>query len=240
MEKRLELKYRLRISDFDRYLKVMPSAVLDLFSDVATIHANQLGMGLEDMRRKGLMWAVVRTKYEIVKQPEVHQEVIIATWPHTLGRMTFLRDYAIKSLEGETLVKGTSEWVVMDFVERKFANARDAYDGDDAFCEERMFEGKLRKIRDFEPVDEGQVIVPAWTDVDINMHVNNAKYTNFALGVLKPEAGEEIRSLQIDFRKEVLPDVPFTVHALRDEAGLHAKGVSDDDAILFACIAELA
>lgn len=240
MEKRLELKYRLRLSDFDRNLNLMPSAVLDLFTDIATVHASDLGMGLEDLRPKGLMWAVVRTKYEVVKQPSAHQEVLIATWPHTLSKMTFQRDYSISSLDGELLVKATSEWVVMDFVERKFAATRDAYEGDEEFYEERMFDGKLRKLRDFDAAGEPRAVVPGWTDVDVNLHVNNAKYANYVLDTLNLGEGEEIKSLQIDFRKEVLSGHPLAIHMLRDEAGLHAKGVDEDGTILFACLVELA
>ena len=53
-------------------------------------------------------------KFDILKMPEINQTVIVETWPHEKGRIDFDRDIKITSLDGNTLVIGTSKWCVID------------------------------------------------------------------------------------------------------------------------------
>ena len=109
-----ELDYRLRYLDFDRYGRIQPTAVLDLLQDVATVHAEEIGIGRDAMVARGVFWAVVRLKYEIVRDPEYFSVVRVRTWPHTLTNFSFLRDFSICGENGELLIKASSEWVLMD------------------------------------------------------------------------------------------------------------------------------
>ena len=114
----LSLDYRLRWMDFDRYGRIKPFAVLDLFQDVATLQADNQGIGYEDMLAKGVFWVVIRSKFEIVRQPERHSTVTVRTWPHSPSRFSFLRDFSMRDEEGALLIKATSEWVFMGTMAR--------------------------------------------------------------------------------------------------------------------------
>ena len=49
MKNRWSKEYTLRAGDFDKYDRIMPSAVLDLFQDAAGQHAEEIGVGFADM-----------------------------------------------------------------------------------------------------------------------------------------------------------------------------------------------
>ena len=51
-----EKEFYLRTSDFDCRMELQPSAVLDLFQDVAGEHARALGIGREAMLAEKLLW----------------------------------------------------------------------------------------------------------------------------------------------------------------------------------------
>ena len=236
----MELDYRLRWMDFDRYGRIQPSAVLDLFQDVATLQAEDMGIGRDDMLARGVFWAVVRSKFEVVKDPEHYQVVKVRTWPHTPTRFSFLRDFSMRDEQGELLVKATTEWVLMDIESRKFASVRDYYDGPDDFYEDRSFERKPRKIADF---GEGNLpmvtITPSYSDIDANGHVNNARYANYAIDALEPTQDGALRTFQIDYRHEVMPGVPLEMHTFVEDGRVLSKGVNPAGGIAFASAIEL-
>lgn len=236
----LSLDYRLRWMDFDRYGRIQPFAVLDIFQDLATVQAEDMGIGRDDMMAKGVFWAVVRSKFEIVKPPSHYQVVTARTWPHTPTRFSFLRDFSMRDESGDLLVKATTEWVLMDIETRKFGSVKDYYDGPEDFDEARSFEKKPRKIADFE---EGNrpvcTVVPSYSDIDANGHVNNARYASYVVDALDPGAEGSIKTFQLDYRHEVLPGVPLTVHTLVEDGRVLSKGVNPDGQIAFACAIDL-
>lgn len=236
----MSLDYRLRWLDFDRYGHMRPESILDVFQDAATLQAEDMGIGRADMLAKGVFWAVVRLKYIVVHEPERFQIVTVRTWPHTLSSFSFLRDFQMLDEAGKLLVKARTEWVVMDSESRKFARVKNLYTGPTDFSTDRALDEKLRKVPDFEAGNRPvRSVVPAYTDIDANGHVNNARYTNFIVDALDPEPGKAIKSLQIDYRHEALPNTPLDVHTLVENERVLSKGVREDGNVSFACAIEL-
>ena len=235
----LELDYRLRWMDFDNCGRMQPMAILDIFQDVATVQANDMGIGRDDMSKHGVFWAVVRTKLEIVRMPEHFQVVTVRTWPHTPTRFSFLRDFTMRDEEGELLVKATSEWVLMDVETRKFVSILDYIRGYDDLDEARAFDRKPRKIPDFQEGNRPVVtVVPSYSDIDLNGHVNNAVYATYAIDALNPDADIAMKTFQVDYRYEVLPGVPLQVHTLVEDDRVLSKGVNPDGKVAFASLIE--
>lgn len=86
----------------------------------------------------------------------------------------------MSSLDGEVLVRGTSEWVLMSPETRQFVSLAGVYEPPENLIEERNFEKKQRKIRDFDTSDAvPYVVVPPYTAADINGHVNNSVYADY-------------------------------------------------------------
>ncbi len=236
-----ELDYRLRWMDFDRAGRIQPFALLDLFQDVATVNANEMGIGRDELMKKGLFWAVVRTKIEIVRDIAPSQVVTVRTWPHTLSRFSFLRDFSMRDQAGAELAKATSEWVLMNAEERSFVSVKDHYEGPLDFDEARAFEKKPRKIANFDEGNRPTIeIIPRYSDIDVNGHVNNARYATYVIDALDPESQGAIKTFQIDYRHEVLPGVPLVMHTLVEDGTVRSKGVNEQGEVAFTCLIELA
>lgn len=236
MEPIKEYTCKLRTTDFNCFEQLRPSAVLDLFQDLATEHSVDIGMGFEDLQKKGLFWVVVRQKLEFCKDAtyQPRQQVVVRTWPHSLSRLNIMRDYSLSDTSGNILAKGTSEWLLLNIETRKFVSVQENFTGSTDFCEDRAFSGKLKKIKDF-PTDEASVgtLVPQFSDIDFNMHVNNARYTDYILNAAPPTKETPLHTLQIDYRKELMPHEPVQIYTLTDEAGTHVKGVTTEGDVSF-------
>ena len=233
--------YQLRTGDFDRYAHLLPSSILDVFQDVAGVNAEQVpGMTWKELSAAGLFWVVTRIKYEVVETPALHEQVIARTWPLAPTRLGFQRDYTMRKLDGSLLVKCSSDWILMDYKTRSFASARDFYNGPNDFSEEKVFDKKLRKIKTFEPEDEGTQFDVSFVDIDINGHVNNSKYPNFVLNALNLAEGETIKTFQIDYRHELRPGNKVTIHSKKEGNIITSLGMNPEGDCMFETQIELA
>lgn len=235
----LERDYRLRWMDFDRYGRFKPQAILDIFQDIATAQAEEMGISDKDLAPKGVFWVVTRVKIEIVNEPQYHERVIARTWPHTQTKLSFLRDYTIRTEEEELLVKATSEWVLVDAGKRSFASALLAYDGPKDFYDARSFESKPKKIKNFtEEPTKRVTIVPGYSDIDKNGHLNNAMYARLIIDALEPSDTRALKTFQIDYRHEVLAGKALTIEALVEDDAVKVRGLLEDGQTAFMALIE--
>lgn len=224
--------FDLRTSDFDANKKLLPSAVLDLFQVAAGEHANILGCGIDSLIKRDLLWVLVRTKYTVIKQPKMFSTVRVKTWPLPPSRVGFQRDYLMEAEDGTPLIKASSDWVIINSKTRRIAPAGDVYPQDLNYFEDKNFEGRLPKISDFEAGECAMTVTPGYSQLDMNGHVNNTKYANYAVDALRPTT-EEIVDFQIDYRQEVKCGEKLNLYLNKDGDIATVKGVANSGDLKF-------
>lgn len=229
-------KYTLRTSDFDKFNRIKPSAVLELFQDAAGLHAEELGVGFDGMSGSSQLWVLTRTKFKIVAEAKNHQTVIVKTWPLKPGRLIHRRECCIEDECGTPLIVGSSEWVVIDSESRRPISAPELYSLGEDFCTDIMCEEKLAKVPGFEETESAYTVNPGFSEIDTNNHVNNTKYANFVLDAISPSSEDVLKSIQIDYRKEVLEGTQLDIYYNKKEDGeILAKGLNNSGETMFAC-----
>lgn len=221
--------YYLRASDFDRYERLTPKAVLELFQDVAGDHAEKMGIGFHTLLEKNLMWVIVRTKFKVEKQIKRYSTVTVKTWPLKPQRLIFRREYLILDDSGDVAIRGSADWMIIDSKSRSLAAVSDIYPENAVYNEEFAIDEKLRKIKDIEGETVTSDVIPQFNDIDLNGHVNNTKYADFALNVLNPE-NKKIVSFQIDYHKEVLngETLKLTSKTLNEKSVITGENLEED------------
>ncbi len=232
MNKSFEKEFYLRTSDFDCRMELQPSAVLDLFQDVAGEHARALGIGREKMAEEHLAWVIVKARYRVLRTPAQFDRVRVSTWPRPPRRSLFQREYRIADMQGEPLVIGSSEWVVIHTERRRLMAVGDVYPMKEFLDEENFPEG-FSRLADFVGEGEPCVIRPQFTDIDTNGHVNNIKYANYIMNALSPRKEEHLRDFEIEYHREVMANAPFSLSVLRNEGAALVKGLGEDGAKMF-------
>ncbi len=238
MIKFFEREYYLRTSDFDCERRILPSSVLDLFQDAAGAHAKVLGCGYDNLIKQSLVWVLTRVRYVCVSDVPMFSRVKVRTWPLPPTRFGYTREYKILAEDGTTLFKGSSEWVLMNIVDRRLATAQNIYNLTE-FCEDRNFCDRATKLKTFEADSAPITIYPRFTDIDMNGHVNNTKYLNFVLDAAPLKTNEKICALQIDYRKEVLADTALTLFSLSENPFLYSRGEDKDGNVMFSARLEI-
>lgn len=222
------MKYETKITLYNSYFDINErlsiKSILNIFQDVASIHAEEIGVGYMEMLDKNLYWVLSRIKLDIVKMPKINQTVIVETWPHEKGRIDFDRDLKISSEDGEVLIIGTSKWCVINSVTRNLERSDNVnYIGQ--YCMDVNYEDKFNKIN--VPAMELKpcfVYTVMFSDLDHNKHMNNTNYANLVMSVVK---NKNISHFEINFLNECLLGDKIELSRV-EYAGEYVIGKTDD------------
>ena len=229
-------EFTLRTNDFDCYDNIIISSVLDLFQTAAGEHADILGIGFQSFLKQNKIWAIIRTKFEIIKQPLVNSKVIVRTWPLVPGKIDADRCYQILSLEGEVLVQGISKWVNIDLNSRRIIRIKDWNYGEGEFDQDYGLTSNFIKIQNFETNNSLIKVRPSYLDLDHNGHVNNSKYGEFILNNIKELQDKEIVSCQIDYLCEIKKEQEIGLSYQIENKTVFVKGVVSNNVSFIAKI----
>ena len=75
----------------------------ECFMDIATQHADVLGVGLRDLSPKNLYWLTVKTKIVFLRRPRMGEIASLVTWPEVPGRLRCMRSPAERGFRSGTL-----------------------------------------------------------------------------------------------------------------------------------------
>ena len=181
-----EESFRVRYSEADRNGLLRNDALFDTFQEAASRHAERLGCRFGAMG--GLTWVLSRMRIDISRMPRLGGEFSIKTWPSGFRRLFAAREALFYDGEGE-LARLTSYWLLLDTAAMRPRRPEDALE-----CS-LPENGDLPRYFDLggrEPMgDCSRPMAAAVLDheVDVNMHMNNARYVTRASDWLAREAG---------------------------------------------------
>lgn len=186
-----------------------PAAFLDLAQHMATNAADVLSFGDEQLSALNCAWVLARMKVEFHKPVHFNDVIKMETWHRGMNGLYFIRDFKLFDNSGDLCVTSTSSWIVMNIETRSIArdSALNTVIPAKGQCDDFAIEvpaGKVVMPRNCEPEVLGSHKV-VYSDLDFNMHVNNVKYTVWALDMLPEELvfNKMLKELTINFNKEV-------------------------------------
>lgn len=164
--------------DVNEYGQMKLSSLLYFAQETSGGHCNRLGFGWDQMAEKGLFWAVLRHRVLIHRLPGSGEKLTVQTWPLPATRTAYPRMVRGLDADGKVLFEVLSLWTMMNVESR--AMVLPVKSGIDV-------PGILRGCEidppsSLPPVHHEKSLM--WTveqvDLDINGHVNNAKYLDHA------------------------------------------------------------
>ncbi len=171
--------------DFAGRLKI--SAILRYFQNLATAHAEQLGVGFASMQARELVWVLNRVCAEIVAQPQPEEQLNTVTFPLKPNAVDAVRDYYLYGADGRLLVKGTSKWCVLDAKTHAIRRVAPLFDfPPEAYMQQSAIAGGCATIQKTDAAIAYASTVRV-TDLDRNSHVNNARYGDMILDACSKE-----------------------------------------------------
>jgi acyl-ACP thioesterase len=196
-------KFLFRFGDCDRAGNASLYAVMRLFSELAGEDFERRGLGFDVLGARGQALLIARLRLNIHRLPVHTEQTAAVTWERGSKGPYFLRDFELRSTEGEQLISAASQWFMVDRASREVLRPNvlglehrqlDPRRADCPDCEKPAHCGKLLPLG-LRPV--------FYSDLDLNGHVNNAVYSRIAVDFL-PEALRERTpaGVSVSFLKE--------------------------------------
>ena len=222
----------------DKYENIKPDFVLNFFQNAATEHSVELGVSYDEMINRNLLWVISRVYYRVCKSVKEGEELTVITWPLAPNRLGYERDYLITDSNGDTIIKGVSNWAVIDATTRKLAVNKELYNTDELLTD-KVLEDKVRRIKNFDVETSVGEIIPDESMIDGNNHVNNTFYAKFATDAIGDIEGQ-IKTFQIDYHREVLCGEKVIMSVAEAEDGIKlAKGEDENGNLKFSAAIEI-
>ncbi len=201
---------RINYSDLDFKGRLKTISILNFLQDSACIHASQLGISGFELAAENFAWVISKYRIKVVKSPQWNDEVVIKTWRIPCKNLYEFRYFNIRNKTGINLINASGIWVMI-----KKENCRPVRLS--RFMTDSMFtvnynKSDLPSDLPFDTPDDIQSLklkcpekihckLPfkvRMHDLDLNRHVNNAVYVEWAAETVPLEFTELYRPEQID------------------------------------------
>ena len=232
MNTKFEKKSNVALSLCDNTGKLSIYNIFTLFMDIATEHANELKLSSDDLG-ENLFWVTVRTKVQILERPKMSSEMTLTTWPEKPSRVRANRHYLIS--DGETpLIKGKSEWTVVDTATGKLCRVGDLYPDGFEFSDDIAIENKFSRISDdFSDTQTLCEYTVRSIDIDLVQHMNNAAYIRTLMGAFSAKELTEnpIKEIEIAYKAQSYEGETLTIKYRDTEQGVEYLMVKPDSTV---------
>ena len=161
-------------------------------------------------------WVLSRLVIEINQMPRTGEAYTLSTWVNKIFRQFTDRLYAMQNAQGETVGYGHSTWALIDYDTRQPVNLENLPDGGFSGAlhpEDVPIAGAARaRVKSETPV---LVHRAAFSDLDINGHVNSIRYITLLLDTFSKQwhATHEVKRIEISYGLEAYADDELRVYA---------------------------
>ena len=192
---------KLCSSDVDMYRRLRSSVLFRLLQEASIRHTEELGMGRDKTLDKGILWVLLMQRAEIQRMPEYDEDIVLKSWPGKTMHLLFPRYYSIETAAGETLLKASALWSLVDAQSRKVVFPERygvVIEGTETGAEITLPGSIPRKDCN----QEMQFTVP-YSFVDLNGHMNNTRYFDLAEDCVGEAAlGRKLREIRTEYVNE--------------------------------------
>ena len=166
----------------------------------ASLHAGEHGFGYPQMIKLHHAWVLSRLAIEMDKMPQTGEEFSIETWVDRLYRQFTDRHFSVLRPDGTAFGHGTSTWALIDTETRQPANLETLPNGGftPALIPERP--APIPTVGRMKMADAQKVMThkAAYSDLDINGHVNSIRYITLLLDCFSAEELKEHMPYRIE------------------------------------------
>ncbi|MDE6288702.1 MAG: hypothetical protein K2M00_07970, partial [Muribaculaceae bacterium] len=150
--------------------------------EIATLHANALGIGYSKLSRHRMGWVLARLAVEVKRYPGINETYSMSTWIEGYNRYFSDRCYEMRDEQGEAIAWIRSVWVAIDMETRGMADLSELERDCFPLVENRCPVAKCR-LPMIKPGAETKqsTYTFTYTDIDFNRHVNTFRYMELLL-----------------------------------------------------------
>jgi medium-chain acyl-[acyl-carrier-protein] hydrolase len=199
-----EKEYFIHYYDCENNLKLSSVSLLKYFEDIALLNSEDAGIGLDFYNKNNVAWLLYKWDVIIHQLPVYKDRIKIITEPLGYSRFYAYRIFEVMNSNNELLIQGNSLWFLVDTTLRRPKKvSEEFYSGYHVSPQDRR-ELLIEDVSVLYKADNEKEFLVRKRDIDLNNHVNNTKYLEWALEMVPDEITKEytLNRLKINYKKE--------------------------------------
>lgn len=178
--------------------------IFNYMIDAAGKHADERAFGIDDLRKAGKVWVLSRFLLEIDEYP-TNIPVSVETWVETMESVFSVRKFSLHGNNNRILARASSSWALIDWENRRPQQLKDYIKDAPLFQNKAIAIEQPVKIELPSAAEKLREFTVKYTDLDINHHLNSARYIQAMLNCFSLEQFQNyfINHFQINFLAEV-------------------------------------
>ena len=177
-EYRLDFMLKPSVSNAERQLPL--TLLIEQVIELATDHANHLGIGFLSMEGKDIGWVLSRLSVEMKRWPKVGEKYTVKTWVETWNRHFSERCFAVEEPDGKVLGYVRTVWMVIGLTSHKSYGTAEMHLPEDVVGVRECPILRQQRHKHFEPSIVTEYMFK-YTDIDFYRHVNTVRYAALML-----------------------------------------------------------
>jgi len=187
----------------NQYGKASISSLFHILMEAAWAHAQVMDWGYDSLKSNNLFWVLSRMYFQVEKYPAWQDEITLSTWSAGTDGVYAYREYILKSDKGETILRASSAWLILDMENHKIFRLSDFR----ATFPKHVDSNACRNPKRIKPdAHSGELVYSPvlFSELDINKHFNSVKYVervldDFGIDFLN---SNEPAELEVNYLKE--------------------------------------
>lgn len=228
--------FEVRHSEVDVNGRLKLRALADYLQEAAARHAAHIGVGVDDLAGKNLLWVLSRIAIVIENYPGPGEQLNVETWPRSPEKLFAMREFVVSDKNGLPVCRASSAWLLLDagsFRPKKIETLGSVIPRN---------EGKpclAKTLPKLEPVECSKIFTQQIrpSAIDLNGHLNNAEYFALAQDAMAKQMDNifAIREIRMNFVSDLKSGETVAVFAGKgDESGkYYAEGRNEGGGMAF-------
>lgn len=199
--------FTVRTWDVDRNNRLSPASLFNFFQEAAGNHATELGVGKDTLLRNNQAWILSRMSAMLYRRPGWGETITVRTWPRGTEKLFAIRDYDIIDGFGSTIAQGRSAWLLVDVGKLRPLRPQALTEHLPANTDMPAIQDGVQSLPQRQELQSAGSRRAAYSDIDYNGHVNNARYIQWIQDMLDESVldGANKFRLDINYLAEIRP-----------------------------------
>ena len=195
---------RVRYSETDSDEKLTLLAILNYFQDCSTLQSEDLGVGMDVLKKRDEFWVLNYWQIDVMKYPYLSDRIEIGTYAYDCRGFLGFRNFYMNDQNGNRLAAANSLWTYLSSKTGAPVHIWDkvieAYGHDEKL--EMDYEPRKIKIAEKAEAEKADPFEVKQHHLDANHHVNNGQYVMMALEYLPQDF--RIDRMRAEYKKAAL------------------------------------
>ena len=199
-------EYTIRSYEADAQGKATMPLLCRFMQESASNHAEHLGFGISWLAENDFAWFLTRQLVVMDSYPRLGETIQVITWPKGRDRLLWYRDFEILDSSDTVIGKAVTAWLVIDLDRRRPKRTDTLPSLHPPNDVESTLPRRPAKIAGLSEITRSDSVRVGYRDLDVNEHVNSARYVEWILDGFHAEfhKSHRLEELEVNYLAEAL------------------------------------